>query len=190
VHASPPNRSSFSELLSRFREGDSVATEELLRRYTPVLREVVRKRLPQRMRGEFESLDFVQEVWTGICSNRARPPVIDTPDQLQAYLVATAVHRVVDALRHRTAQQSFTGIAEQSLTVAIVGSEPTPSQWVMADERWDSIASSLPEAHVRVVECVRQGYTQQEIATMTGISVRVISRIVQHVRRKCEEAPV
>lgn len=190
MQASPSQRTNFAELLARFRDGDPEATEELLRRYTPVLRQVVRQRLPQRMRGEFESLDFVQEVWTGICANRIRPPALETPDQLQAYLITAAVNRVVDALRRRSALQSFTGEADRPLSAATIGSEPTPSQWAMADERWESIASSLPEPHVRVIERIRQGFTQQEIATMTNISLRVISRIVQHVRRKCEEVPV
>lgn len=182
-------RKGFAELLQQFREGDSAATAELLRRYTPALREAVRRRLPQRMRGEFESLDFVQEVWAALCAAPDRNVSFRTTTDLQAYLVRIAASRVIDAFRRRSRRSSFTGVPERQLSVATIGAEPTPSQWAMADERWQSIASTLSGPQVAVIDGLRQGFTQQEIADRTGISLRVISRIVQSVKRKCEGNP-
>lgn len=188
---SPEPRRTFAELLQLFRAGDPEATAELLRRYNPVIRNVVRERLPQRMRGEFESLDFVQEVWTAVCGGPGRDAHFHTADGLREYLVQIAVSRVVDAFRRRSSMRAFVGRPNLPLEVAIftIGTDPTPSQWAMADERWETIAATLPQSHVVVVDRLRQGFSQKEIAEQTGVSVRTISRILQRVQRQCEEVP-
>lgn len=181
-------RNTFTELLQRFRAGDSDAARELVQRYTPVIRHVVRERLPQRLRGEFESMDFAQEVWVAVCRSPAMENEFASAERLKEYLVRIAVNRVVDVYRHRSSQRAYSGSPEQPIEAA-AGTDQTPSQFAIAGERWNSIAASLPTAHVVVVERVRQGFSHQEIAEQTGFSVRTISRIIQRVQRRCEEVP-
>ena len=180
-------RSHFTELLRRFRAGDADAAAELVRHYTPVIRHVVRERLPDRMRGEFESMDFAQEVWLAVCKAPLAEANFANAKDLKEYLVRIATSRVVDALRNRSATTRFTGTRDQRLTSDDGGPDPTPSQFAIADERWRSISASLPCTHVAVVERLRQGFTQQEIADQTGWSLRTISRILQRVQRHCEQ---
>jgi len=188
VDHSGERRISFAELLLLFRSGDPDAAQELVRRYTPLLRHVVRNRLPQRMRGEFESLDFAQEVWLAVCDRPDAPARIADEVGLKQYLVQIAVSRVVDAFRRRTALRNYGGVPDQRLEIE-GGLDPTPSQFAMAGERWDSIAASLPRLYVAVVDRVRQGYSHKEVAEQTGVSLRTISRILQRVQRHCEGVP-
>jgi RNA polymerase sigma factor (sigma-70 family) len=183
------SRQAFAELLEKFRAGEPAAADALLKRYTPVLREAIRRRLPQRLRSEFDSLDFVQDVWAAVCAGPARMSPLKTAEELQAYLVQVAANRVIDVFRHRSTQKSFTGCIDEPLNPTI-GPEPTPSQWAMADERWESIAATLPPPHVAIVQRLREGFTQQEVSEMTGISLRTISRIVQRIQRQCDETLV
>lgn len=181
------HRSTITELLQRFRAGDAEAAEELVRRYTPVIRHVVRERLPDRMRGEFESMDFAQEVWLAVCKAPLASANFADARDLKEYLARVATSRVVDALRSRSAGTRFTGSRDLGLTEAEGGPDPTPSQFAIADERWRTISESLPEEHVAVVERLRQGFTQQEIAEQTGWSLRTVNRILQRVQRQCEK---
>src|SRR5438034_10804560 len=50
-------------LLARIKNGDEGAARELLTRYEPKIRLVVRRQLPRLLRSRFDSLDFLQSVW-------------------------------------------------------------------------------------------------------------------------------
>ena len=190
VNDSHTPRRTFAENLALFRAGDPDATREFVKRYNPVLREAVSRRLPKKLRREFESFDFVQEVWAAVCGGgAARRASFTTEDELHAYLVEVAVNRLTDALRHRSTQRYGPGAPVETLGVA-AGSDPTPSQFAIADERWNAIVNKLPLVHRSVVQRLREGFTQQEIANLTGVPLRTISRIVQRVQRDCEEVAI
>ena len=51
-----------------------------------------------------------------------------------------------------------------------------------------AIAAELPAPHVAIMQRIREGFTQEEIAALVGVNVRTIQRIVERVRELCEEA--
>jgi DNA-binding NarL/FixJ family response regulator len=58
----------------------------------------------------------------------------------------------------------------------------TPSKYVMADERWQRLTRNLPPAHLRVLELLREGHTNIEIADRLGIDRKAIQRIIDRLR--------
>ena len=91
-----PNRTSFSELLEQFHAGDTDAMAKLYASYNRVIREAVRRRLPQRLRPEFDSLDFAQDVWTALCSLPHRKYHFVDREALEQFLSQIAYNRCIN----------------------------------------------------------------------------------------------
>src|SRR5438552_15619942 len=106
---------SFQTLLERLRAGSSDAPHELLDRYGAHVLRVIRHRLDRRLRQEFDSLDFFQDVWKSFFE--APPPgrAFDRPEAFIAYLAQMAQHKVVDACRRRLLTQKHDLRREHSL---------------------------------------------------------------------------
>ena len=67
------------------------------------------------------------------------------------------------------------------LCCGIAGAQPTPSQILVARERFHQLTEGLP-AHQRIVlEFLRQGSTHQEIADALGINEKSIRRLVEKI---------
>ena len=171
--------------MDRFRAGDPDAAVELFASYNAVIREVVRRRLPPRLRREFDSLDFTQDVWANFCSLPANHD-FQNQESLQAFLALVATNKVIDAYRRRYSARDYGRTRDREIE-PVADPSPSASQWAMADERWESIVESLPAPHLAIVERLREGFTQQEVAEMAGISVRSVLRIVDRIQRFCEE---
>ena len=66
----------FPDLITRVRGGDSAAAAELVRRYEPAIRRVVRLRLTdQRLRRAFDSMDVCQSVLGSFFGAALIPPL-------------------------------------------------------------------------------------------------------------------
>src|SRR5689334_20521971 len=89
----------FDELLARLRLGEEGAFWELLDRYGSYIRRVVRQSLNPRLRGKFDSVDFMQAVWASFFRQREEIDAFATPDNLIGFLVAVARNKV--AMEHR-----------------------------------------------------------------------------------------
>ncbi len=88
------------EFLRRIQSGDESAARELLQRYEPEVRLVVRRQLPRLLRSRFDSLDFLQSVW-GSFFRRMRDAPTDFEDSrhLVAFLARAAKNKVIDEYR-------------------------------------------------------------------------------------------
>ena len=53
-------------LIDRVKAGDADAIRDLIHRFEGDVRMVVRVRLPQSLRSQFDSMDFVQAVWQSV----------------------------------------------------------------------------------------------------------------------------
>ncbi len=78
------NEHSFHELIRLVREGNDLAAEELLRRYEPQVRRVIRVRLTDhRLRRQMDSIDICQSVMADFYVRVALGQFeISTPEQL------------------------------------------------------------------------------------------------------------
>jgi RNA polymerase sigma factor (sigma-70 family) len=94
------------ELLSRIRNGDDEAARELLTRYEPKIRLVVRRQLPRLLRSRFDSLDFLQSVWGSFFHKiRTGPNDLDEEQNLITFLAWAARNKVIDEYRRAGTQK-------------------------------------------------------------------------------------
>jgi RNA polymerase sigma factor (sigma-70 family) len=196
VSAVDTRQTDFTRLIERFRAGDPAALARLYAEYGGVVREAVRRRLPDRLRKEYDSLDFAQDVWASFLDLPPGKHHFATPEALGGFLTRVAYYKVIEVCRRRLGSQGYDVTREQPIVraadgaeVPIPGREATPSQVAIADERWAAIAAALPAVHVAVVQRLREGFTQKEVAAMANITDRTVRRIVDRVRELCEDAP-
>jgi RNA polymerase sigma-70 factor (ECF subfamily) len=188
--------SEFSRLIERFNAGDPEALRVLFAEYGGVIREAVRRRLPDRLRKEYDSLDFVQDVWASFFQLAPGGHRFASPAELGGFLARVAYNKVIDVCRRRLGTQGYDVRREEPMAhgadgseVPVPGRDATPSQWAIADEKWEAIAATLPPQHLAVVARLREGFTQAEVAAMAGITDRTVRRIVERVRELCEDGP-
>ena len=174
----------FSSLMSSIGVGDADAAVEVCRRYGNDVLVVVRRHLTRRLRTEYDSFDFLQEVWKTFLTAPAGRYDFKTPAALRAFLARLAHDKVIDAVRHRSAVR-YGGTRETAGADAlddVRSPAPDADALAMADEEWERWLSRIPVAHRGVAARVRDGYTYKEIAAMTGFSPRSIKRIVDRLK--------
>lgn len=188
------SESNFTQLIERYAAGDPGALTQLYAEYGGVVREAVRRRLPDRLRKEYDSLDFVQDVWASFCHIPPGRNQFRSPDELGGFLSRLAKNKVIDVCRRRLGTQGYDVTREQPMVraadgaeVPLPGREATPSQWAIAGERWDAIAATLSPPHLLVATRLREGFSQKEVAEMAGVTDRTVRRIVDHIRELCED---
>src|SRR5205807_10566503 len=87
-------------LLEKLCRGDPDAVEQVFVTYEPYLREVVRRKLPGRLRAKFDSHDIVQSTWRRLLEGfRSAGWRFSSPAQLQAFLVQATRNQLIDHCR-------------------------------------------------------------------------------------------
>src|SRR5262249_13875380 len=177
----------FSDMMRQVQAADPEAIRRLIREYGPYILRVVRRRLHQRMRSQFDSHDFVQDVWTGFFS---APPAttFDRPEALIRYLVRMARNTVIDAFRERMENEATHPKRARSLDGSAAGyaprlraDGPTPSRVAMAREQWEHLLRDQPVHYQRILVLLSQGLTQLQVADELGIHERTVRRVVEKV---------
>jgi RNA polymerase sigma-70 factor (ECF subfamily) len=178
----------FQGLMQRLRAGDTEAYTRLLDSYGDAIRLAVRRRLHDRLRQQYDSLDFVQDVWTSFLTLPLERYTFDSPAALIAFLVRVAQLKVTERTQERFTTQRRDITRELPMELLREGGNeipdrrPTPSQFAVAEERLENLSRRLPEGHRAVLERLREGYTHEEIAAALGISVRSVDRVVRRLK--------
>ena len=107
--------SEFRQALELACSGSEEAFCELVERFGPHIKRVVRHRLHHRMRSKFDSVDFVQMVWASFFADRQRLANIHKPEDLLRYLVTMARNKVIEESRRRMKHQKHNVNRERSL---------------------------------------------------------------------------
>jgi RNA polymerase sigma-70 factor (ECF subfamily) len=177
----------FSGMMRRVQAADPEAIRRLIREYGPYILRVVRRRLHQDMRSQFDSHDFVQDVWAGFFTAPPATP-FDRPEALIRYLVRMARNKVVDAFRERMGTEATHPKRARSLDGSAAGHAPrlradgpTPSRSVMAREQWERMLKDQPVHYQRILILLSQGLTQHQVADELGIHERTVRRVVDKV---------
>jgi DNA-directed RNA polymerase specialized sigma24 family protein len=177
----------FRELLAGLRKGDPTAATELCRRYEPFIRAAVRRQLHYRLRALFDSLDFVQDVWASFLATPPDRYAFDSPQALLGFLKRVAHNKVVEVFRHRFETQKDDVTREVAAGDLPGGKEfpspsPTPSQWVIAEERWEQLLGHFAVGHRVILERLREGHNNEDIARMANVSLSTVNRVVRRLR--------
>jgi RNA polymerase sigma factor (sigma-70 family) len=182
----PASPGDLRTLLQRISEGSSEALGQLYAQYGEHLRRVVRAQLPQTLRSKFDSLDFVQDVWASFLAAPLDADRFDSMAGLTAFLNRIAKNKVADVVRQRLMTKKYD--SNREVPLALPGTEgvglpanhdPTASQWMMAEEKWQQLIAKLPPVYQRMLVLLRDGYTHEEIATQLGVSTKQVQRVVK-----------
>jgi RNA polymerase sigma factor (sigma-70 family) len=187
----------FEELLARVQAGDRDAVGVLFNLYNDAVRRVVRRMLHTNLRRRYDSADFAQSVWASFVDLPHAEHTFATPEDLVAFLSRIAYNKVARTTRQRLGTEKHDirreasldtpGRHKTSLAATLPGAGHTPSQYVIAEERWEKIVHGQPPGHVRVLELLRDGHSQLEIAQNLGVHPKVIQRLLHRLRHFMEK---
>src|SRR5262249_20294347 len=76
------------------------AAGQLVARFSPAVRQAVKRRLDLRLRSKVDCEDILQEVWLVFFSGALGRELFDGPDRLQAFLIGVARKKILEA-NHR-----------------------------------------------------------------------------------------
>jgi RNA polymerase sigma-70 factor (ECF subfamily) len=164
---------SFVVLLRRVREGDEAAATELVRRYEPTIRRLVRLRLTDPRLGRIlDSMDIVQSVMANFFVRFAAGQFeLDTPEQLLKLLATMARNKVLNQVEKQQAgrrDQRRQHAAGDEALEAVAGREETPSQIVSGDELLRRARAMLSADERALAERRVQGQDWADIARDLG----------------------
>lgn len=170
----------FQELIERVRNGDGDAAAELVRRYEPAIRRVVRLRLTDaRMRRVFDSMDVCQSV-LGSFFIRAAMGQYDLadPDQLLKLLAQMARHKVTDQMRRERAERRDLARLEADSGAAdrVAAGGVSPSQQVAGRELLEEFRKRLSPAENALADLRAQGHEWADIGKEQGESPEALRK--------------
>ena len=194
----PPD-DDFTDLMERARSGDPAAIRDVLSRFEPEVRMMVRARLPRKLRTQFDSIDFVQAVWQSFFSDlRRNPRDFANTDHLRGYLAGVVKNKVLEQHRRLTKTAKYNLAREERLYVRrdgrdlvrdLVSPEPSPSELAQAGDCLEQLTAGRSRREVEVLTLRRQELTLAEIAARTGLNERSVRRIIASVRLRMEARP-
>lgn len=186
----------FAELIERIRSGDDEAVAELIARFGPEVRAMVRARLPAKIRGQFDSMDFAQDVWSVAFVNcRDRPEAFDDSGHLMSFLAAVVRNKVGHEHRRLTRTLKYDVRREEPLYVErnghasprdVVADDPTPSEYVQADDRLEQLTDGLPPDEVSAIRLRAEGLTFDEVGERLGVHEKWVRRVIDALRDRME----
>ena len=177
----------FVALMKRVQEGSREAARELHERYGPHIRRAVRRRLHQRLRSKFDSLDFVQDVWASFFDDIPQRYNFEQPEDLISFLTAMAHNKVAQVTRQRFERKKYdvrrelTADAEPRGADRFPANQQTPSEIMMGREEWDRLLDKQPLVHRRILILLREGKSSANIAEELGISQRTVTRVLRKI---------
>src|SRR5215472_6940051 len=107
-----------AELIQRVKTGDEVAIHDLIRRFEKDVRTIVRVRLPQSLRSQFDSMDFVQAVWQSVLTKDGQDlGHFTNARHFRGFLAGVARNKVFEEHRRRTRTRKYSLKREEPLYV-------------------------------------------------------------------------
>jgi RNA polymerase sigma-70 factor (ECF subfamily) len=192
--------SGFEDLMRRIRAGDGDAANELLRRYEPTIRRVVRVRLVDaRLQRLFDSMDVCQSVFGSFFVHAALGDYeLATPEQLLGLLVSMSRKKVIDKSRRagaarRDYRRVKEGTADQEKQWA--ARDVSPSREVAGRELLEEFRRRLTDAERQIADRRAAGLNWPQIAAELGGTPEALrkqlARAVERVSRELglEEEP-
>jgi RNA polymerase sigma-70 factor (ECF subfamily) len=177
------SRSAIELLLEKLNSGDEQAAAQVFRTYEPLLRKVVRRRLPAQVQARIDSCDIVQSAWADLLTGfrEARWHFRDAV-HLRAFLIRVVECRLYDRARRALGQTR----REQPLprfNGEPTSPQPRPSEWAQADAVWEQMLALCPPEHDEILRLRRAGFTLQEIADRTGLHEGSVRRLLRQLAR-------
>ena len=183
---------SFHELLRRVRTGDEDAAAQVVRKYEPALRRLIRMRLTDpRLTRLLDSVDVCQSVLANFFVRMAAGQFdLNTPDQLLKLLSVMARNRLLDHVARETAErrdQRRRMDGDEALE-GVAAPQPSPSQVVAARDLLDRVRASMSDDERFLADQRALGREWADIAEETGGSPEALrKRLARAVDRAARE---
>jgi RNA polymerase sigma-70 factor (ECF subfamily) len=186
----------FAGLIAQVKEGDDAAIRRLIERFGPEVRMMVRRRLPARLRSQFDTVDFTQVVWNSVivdCRDRSEP--FDDAKHLLGFLAGVVHNKIAQEYRRRTRTRKYDIGREQPLYIRkgdrdvpreVAADDPTPSETVQAEDRLEQLVAGRSPLEVRIVELRREGLTIDEVAARLDLHEKAVRRVIVSIRSRME----
>jgi RNA polymerase sigma factor (sigma-70 family) len=166
-------------LLARVSEGDEAAIEQLYQRYGGACYALARRILDDAQLAE----DVVQQVflalWKGKGYDSARGAV-------STWLLSITHHKSIDTLRREGNRRRRLASEHALLELAASGPGPEDAAWAQmrAERTREALRELPPEQREVLLLAYYGGYTQREIADLTGLPLGTVkSRTLAAMRR-------
>ena len=181
----------FRRLMQRLGEGSEEAAWELVDRYGEAIRRAARRVLSRSMRSKFDSVDFVQLVWSSFFKVRDRFDRFNRPEELAAFLATMARNKVGMEVRRRLLTEKYNVNRERSLDE--LGAEgqtdtsnrqPAPIDVAIAREQWQRMVQDQPAHYRRIIQLRLQGRTYQDIADSLHLAESTVRRFLKKLLRR------
>lgn len=153
-------------LLTRAREGNAQALDDLFARYLPGLRQWARGRLPRWARDVADTADLVQDV---LLQTFKKIDGLELRDEgaLRAYLRQAVMNRIRDELRKAGRRPDSDDLHEQMVDPGLSPLEAAVGTEIV--ERYEGALQKLSERDRElVIGRVEMGMTYAELAAATG----------------------
>jgi DNA-directed RNA polymerase specialized sigma24 family protein len=180
-------QTTFHDLVRRARAGDAGAAEELVRRYEPTIRLVVRRRLKHpALRRLVDSLDICQAVWGSFFLRVATGHYeLATPQRLQGLLAVMARNKVINLAKRLPPRQVESGSVLAREAVAKI---PQPDRRLEHQELLRELRARLSDQDRQVMDWRASGDAWDRIAARVGgnpDAVRIrFGRTVKRIARE------
>jgi RNA polymerase sigma factor (sigma-70 family) len=174
LEAAMSDATPFQDLIHRLRRGDGDAAVELVKRYEPAIRRVVRLRLTDtRLRRAFDSMDVCQSVLGSFFVRAALGQFdLDSPEHLLRLLAQMARHKVTDQIRReRAARRDLARLEEEFGAADVVAAGgASPSQQAAGRELLAEFRKRLSPDEMELADLRAQGREWADIAAERGES--------------------
>jgi RNA polymerase sigma-70 factor (ECF subfamily) len=170
------------ELIRRLTAGDEGALEVLYERYGRRCFALARRILDDAQLAE----DVVQQVflalWQGTGYDPARGAV-------GTWLLSVTHHKAVDSVRRESTRRRRLAGEQVALETAAVGPGPDEQAWtaLRAERTRDGLRGLPPEQREVLLLAYYGGYTQREIAEMSGLPLGTVKSRTLTAMRKLRE---
>jgi RNA polymerase sigma-70 factor (ECF subfamily) len=168
-----------AELLARVADGDEAALEAVYQRYGGAC-----YRLARRIVGDAQlAEDVVQQVFLVLWQRSSYDPARGA---VSTWLLTVTHHKAVDLLRRDKGRRQRLAGEQELLELAATGPGPADAAWAQlrAERTRDALRDLPPEQREVLLLAYYGGYTQSEIADITGLPLGTVkSRTFQAMRR-------
>ena len=185
-----------SELIAQIKQGSEDAVGLLMEYYTEAIHKVIRRRLNQRMRSQYDTEDFTQIVWASFFGDLNKVATYQTSADLEGFLTAMTRNKVVDACRRHLMRQRTDPDRERRIdtddsvtTIVLRSADRTPSHIASMREQWDLLLETLPRRHREIIVLRASGCTYKEIAEHVDMNERTIRRIFHSIQNRTPQIP-
>lgn len=185
---------SVSQWIQGLRTGDEDSARRLWERYFDRLGRLARQKLPAHAKRSFDEEDVALSAFHSLCAGieRGRFPDLDSRTELWSLLIVITARKVRRRLRDAAARKRGGGHVRGEADLEhdghgiqeVIGREPTPEFALEVAEELERLLELLEDESLQRISTLRmEGYSNTEIASRLGCSLRTVERRLGLIRR-------